>query len=147
MIRRPPRSTRTDTLFPYTTLLRSGGRLFHRSQGLRRRVAVHPNLPLGRDPGADQRKVGLPRWAAGVAAAGFPVGFEEGRKFGEGRVANKLPVLDHPGRIEGNCGALLDLWPHELVEGGGGLRSEEHTSELKSLMRISYDVFCLKTKN
>src|SRR3546814_6903108 len=121
MIRRPPRSTRTDTLFPYTTLLRSGGRLFHRSQGLRRRVAVHPNLPLGRDPGADQRKVGLPSWAAGVAAAGFPVGFEDGRKFGEGRVAKKLPVLDHPGRIEGNCGALLDLWLHGLVEGGGGL--------------------------
>src|SRR3546814_7256272 len=91
MIRRPPRSTRTDTLFPYTTLFRSRAvRGTHR--GLR-----------------DQRPV------AGRGA-------------------------DHDGRAgrgaRGRGGAVF--WPAP--------RSEEHTSELQSLMRISYAVFCLKKK-
>src|SRR3546814_3506634 len=84
MIRRPPRSTRTDTLFPYTTLFRS-------------RV----------DDGglqADRREIAI--------------------------VAGLLE---------------LDAAP-ELIEGGEAPRSEEHTSELQSLMRISYAVFCLKKK-
>src|SRR3546814_7307633 len=89
MIRRPPRSTRTDTLFPYTTLFRS-------------RFAE--NHPTGRDHGAEQ----------GDAAR------RAGRR-GAGR------------RGDGGTG-------------GGGRRSEEHTSELQSLMRISYAVFCLKKK-
>src|SRR3546814_14497973 len=72
MIRRPPRSTRTDTLFPYTTLFRSAAQQQHRTpaKALERRPQVDPGLP----------------------------------------------------------------------------RSEEHTSELQSLMRISYAVFCLKKK-
>src|SRR3546814_1119851 len=78
MIRRPPRSTRTDTLFPYTTLFRS---LF----------------------------------ALGLLSAGF---------FGVATIA--AVVLAYLKR---------------------GDRSEEHTSELQSLMRISYAVFCLKKKN
>src|SRR3546814_13655197 len=78
MIRRPPRSTRTDTLFPYTTLFRSAG-------------AGHFNH--------------LGRHVAGSA----------------------LHRCVH-------CRILL------------GMRSEEHTSELQSLMRISYAVFCLKKK-
>src|SRR3546814_8765572 len=76
MIRRPPRSTRTDTLFPYTTLFRS--------PPVRRRSAVAPRCPARR------------------------------------------------------CGRCRRT---------GRLRSEEHTSELQSLMRISYAVFCLKKKN
>src|SRR3546814_6040273 len=81
MIRRPPRSTRTDTLFPYTTLFRSGIRCreWH---------------------GATKKP----------ASAGF--------------------VVSHPERFR----------PVRVV------RSEEHTSELQSLMRISYAVFCLKKK-
>src|SRR3546814_14145903 len=77
MIRRPPRSTRTDTLFPYTTLFRS-----------RSRPAMSPTRA-----GSSRRALrpGRPRW-------------------------------------------------------NGTTRSEEHTSELQSLMRISYAVFCLKKK-
>src|SRR3546814_6503331 len=77
MIRRPPRSTRTDTLFPYTTLFRS---------------LIMP-----------------------------------------GEIA---PAHRH-------TQAALRF----IVEGSGAYRSEEHTSELQSLMRISYAVFCLKKKN
>src|SRR3546814_3449243 len=91
MIRRPPRSTRTDTLFPYTTLFRSAGDAGRRAE-LReqRRPAAH--LPARRG----QR---------GQHAGGIPQ-------------------------------------PRRLAPG----RSEEHTSELQSLMRISYAVFCLKKK-
>src|SRR3546814_4176871 len=84
MIRRPPRSTRTDTLFPYTTLFRSD-----RKSGARAAGAV-----------ADQRKSAM--------------------------------NARTDGPISGRSSAS---------------RSEEHTSELQSLMRISYAVFCLKKKN
>src|SRR3546814_3713099 len=90
MIRRPPRSTRTDTLFPYTTLFRS---LVHAAQLL---------AALARRLEADARD-----------AAHFGIGIAHG--------------------VEAFALA---------AEG----RSEEHTSELQSLMRISYAVFCLKKK-
>src|SRR3546814_1080015 len=80
MIRRPPRSTRTDTLFPYTTLFRSPVTL----EGFNRRVSI---------------------WKT--------------------KSGSEVSTLN-------NCSAL---------------RSEEHTSELQSLMRISYAVFCLKKKH
>src|SRR3546814_1929271 len=86
MIRRPPRSTRTDTLFPYTTLFRSKAR----------------------------------KAASGVRRRGAGVG-----------------VRAHRGRFE----AMI------LLKKQSEIRSEEHTSELQSLMRISYAVFCLKKKN
>src|SRR3546814_1022599 len=95
MIRRPPRSTRTDTLFPYTTLFRS----VHRHRDARPYPLVHLHQLA----------------AAGVA----------------GDVDLVVVVGDH-----------LDAGLGE-----GVLRSEEHTSELQSLMRISYAVFCLKNKN
>src|SRR3546814_11889019 len=103
MIRRPPRSTRTDTLFPYTTLFRSG-------------VALEPSAPAGwhRDELSAADAVG--HRAAVDAAAGL-----------------ELPELAAGARIERD----------ELA---GRERSEEHTSELQSLMRISYAVFCLKKK-
>src|SRR3546814_10250607 len=85
MIRRPPRSTRTDTLFPYTTLFRSP-----QPAGLRRDAVV------------------------------------DGARKGRGEVIGG-------GRRERGR--------------EGEVRSEEHTSELQSLMRISYAVFCLKKKN
>src|SRR3546814_5767153 len=64
-----------------------------------------------------------------------------------GKAANGWESLKSPGDI-----AALDKVDHLLVEGGAAtaaafLRSEEHTSELQSLMRISYAVFCLKKKN
>src|SRR3546814_8339858 len=102
MIRRPPRSTRTDTLVPYTTLFRSG--------------------PAAADPGActfradhelraraDRRRLCRPA-PSGILGSGL------GRAFAAG------------GRVSADG------------------RSEEHTSELQSLMRISYAVFCLKKK-
>src|SRR3546814_6366718 len=81
MIRRPPRSTRTDTLFPYTTLVRSRGDLF-----------------------------------------------VDGEKIED----------------NGDIATLRRI--HQLRDCPIRIRSEEHTSELKSLMRISYAVFCLKKK-
>src|SRR3546814_3103352 len=96
MIRRPPRSTRTDTLFPYTTLFRS-----RRSPGL----AV-PRRGAPRDTGARQRR------DRATPRPGPPRGGGRGLPGG----------------------------------GDGDERSEEHTSELQSLMRISYAVFCLKKK-
>src|SRR3546814_4016965 len=90
MIRRPPRSTRTDTLFPYTTLFRSGWPHVEQSHGQFRRRCV----------------------------AGRPVRRRD----------------HHRGDGELVAGASADD------------RSEEHTSELQSLMRISYAVFCLKKK-
>src|SRR3546814_4621702 len=96
MIRRPPRSTRTDTLFPYTTLFRSRRR-GRQSERVRRRVH------LERRSDADIMR-------------------------GDGR--------RDPARRSGA----------QLVADPPGKRSEEHTSELQSLMRISYAVFCLKKK-
>src|SRR3546814_2361462 len=101
MIRRPPRSTRTDTLFPYTTLFRS----VQRSRKLRLRALwfqVH-------------------KW-----------------------IGLLLAVLIVPISLTGS--ALV--W-HDWLEtlNPARARSEEHTSELQSLMRISYAVFCLKKKN
>src|SRR3546814_1952965 len=88
MIRHPPRSTRTDTLFPYTTLFRS--------------------------PGST-----LTEFSSSIC-------------------------VTMPGRMSPFCGACVNV-----LEGSSpypSKRSEEHTSELQSLMRISYAVFCLKKK-
>src|SRR3546814_1841721 len=103
MIRRPPRSTRTDTLFPYTTLFRSS--VLWRGAGTAGR---------GLAPGvnADSPSPGLPGAWRRVAV-------------------NRKPTHDL---------ARYDMAPAERD------RSEEHTSELQSLMRISYAVFCLKKK-
>src|SRR3546814_5836661 len=92
MIRRPPRSTRTDTLFPYTTLFRS------QHVGWVARSETHPALNQQKPNGRRKRR---------------PFGCFQ-RCYGSERVTHA--------------------------------RSEEHTSELQSLMRISYAVFCLKKK-
>src|SRR3546814_8219933 len=109
-IRTPPRSTRTDTLFPYTTLFRS---------------ALAAARALGaRLPGAAWRR----RRAPADRRQGIQRPAQRERSGGGGKP---------PGRGRG-------LQP---VAAGGTPRSEEHTSELQSLMRISYAVFCLKKKN
>src|SRR3546814_10299215 len=102
MIRRPPRSTRTDTLFPYTTLFRSLS-----GQGLIR-MAVDGDALHKAD-----------RWDFGIRIREVEVN-EDGSVW----------LL-----TDGKDGKLVKL-----------VRSEEHTSELQSLMRISYAVFCLKKK-
>src|SRR3546814_4458022 len=104
MIRRPPRSTRTDTLFPYTTLFRSRlmfGNLLRKLER-RREELIGSVDPVRETP--CHRLVGR-KWSAGK------------REFVRARQAD-----------------------------GARKRSEEHTSELQSLMRISYAVFCLKKK-
>src|SRR3546814_10249008 len=109
MIRLPPISTRTDTLFPYTTLFRSAE---HRRQ----RVAQ-----------ADARA----RWRTIRAAGGVADAAHRLAHAAEAGLAGKGTGLAEP----------ADVGHHQA-----GVRSEEHTSELQSLMRSSYAVFCLKKK-
>src|SRR3546814_2571012 len=97
MIRRPPRSTRTDTLFPYTTLFRSPCR----------------TVP---------DRCGFHNPVDGTGAGAAPIAPGDGyHPVGQ---SYRQPAICHQ----------------------SGMRSEEHTSELQSLMRISYAVFCLKKK-
>src|SRR3546814_7282655 len=116
MIRRPPRSTRTDTLFPYTTLFRSVGR-------------CHAGISQSSTVG------GARAGRAARARSGFS------------------SKARHPYPCAGRCHA--EGWPQRGRRDGYGVgigivqgadRSEEHTSELQSLMRISYAVFCFTKK-
>src|SRR3546814_9443446 len=127
MLRRPPRSTRTDTLFPYTTLFRSWRLLF---------------LTF----------FGKARWAASEHVQHALHGHEE-------QSGSESPAHEHDGHAiavgTGGYHPHESPW-HMLIPLGvltfGAVfagfifhdRSEEHTSDLQSLMRISYAVFCLK---
>src|SRR3546814_4426080 len=111
MIRRPPRSTRTDTLFPYTTLFRSVRGLASLEYRMIRHRCEYRVAPV-RGPGEASPLFNRYRAATGINARFTPV--PDGWGGGAG-------------------GTAFD-------------RSEEHTSELQSLMRISYAVFCLKKK-
>src|SRR3546814_8235127 len=107
MIRRPPRSTRTDTLFPYTTRFRSE---------------------------VEQREAERRRQERGLQVHGD----QQGEPVDDVAALDMGPeVHDLDDRCEHRQHDQRDLDP----------RSEEHTSELQSLMRISYAVFCLKKKN
>src|SRR3546814_1466185 len=126
MIRRPPRSTRTDTPFPYTTLFRSVVPLDH-LQGIvpRRepgRFLPRPHQPIVRKPGRD-----LP-----------PALFDQHLSVMVAR-----PPLSHPPpdwRDQHDPQQLdLDKMPRDK----DGERSAEHTSKLQSLVRISHAVFCM----
>src|SRR3546814_9344041 len=133
MIRRPPRSTRTDTLFPYTTLFRSDGQL------------VPPRDVDGKGPVTDRGIVG------GVSE-------DDDRRLQALRPVHR----HHPHDVAACLGLALDVGTaarhggqkaeqrHRFARLEGERlteqRSEEHTSELQSLMRTSYAVFCLKKK-
>src|SRR3546814_5018403 len=121
MIRRPPRSTLTDTLFPYTTLFRSVEFLLeaHVGRGLREDRAVA-------------------RLVGGCRAAGPVLARHEGRSP---RTCCRTTRQSLAGRQ-----SLGGAGRHRQQDKSQGGRSEEHTSELQSLMRISYAVFCLKKK-
>src|SRR3546814_4072507 len=106
MIRRPPRSTRTDTLFPYTTLFRSTD--YHHFAA--RCGAGGPNRSRSSDPRSPAELLGR---SESHDRADRPRQFFERLRF---------------------------------LDSQSTRRSEEHTSELQSLMRISYAVFCLKKK-
>src|SRR3546814_4112457 len=110
MIRRPPRSTRTDTLFPYTTLFRSKVKVESRMDWLRNQRVEGGFMGFAGGAGAGAQPAARPPISQTVSARFTPT------------VSPRAAV-----RIVAD-------------------RSEEHTSELQSLMRISYAVFCLKTK-
>src|SRR3546814_1147469 len=131
MRRRPPRSTRTDTRLPYTTLFRS--KQAARSTGSGRIRWIWPPLSVTPRCCAPKDRTDS---AKGSKAAPFR------RFFWESSGATHRPrILAMPTRIESNISRSAELTDVEDVH-----RSEEHTSELQSLMRISYAVFCLKQK-
>src|SRR3546814_6868575 len=141
MIRRPPRSTRTDTLFPYTTLFRS-----HRHQVVELEheadVVAAPLRQLAGAHAVDARAVDLDLAAAGRVQAADQV--EQGglaRTRGTHQ-RDEVALVD----VQVQAVQHGDLLRAALVGLGEVARSEEHTSELQSLMRISYAVFCLKKK-
>src|SRR3546814_8045779 len=125
MRRRPPRSTRTDTLFPYPTLFRS-----HR---------IGP----------------ASAWRFRVSATGRNAGVDDATttQSAPARTAPKFSALQH-GDSPRKRGQRARHGHHGIHISSDAsflnklltMRSEEHTSELQSLMRISYAVFCLKTK-
>src|SRR3546814_10914450 len=117
MIRLPPRSTRTDTLFPYTTLFRSPALTGSRKRG-----------------GATVRRA-----ARGVAKRSH----HEARTFRHPLSRGDAPQLCDAEDLSGRAHAAARVVLWWILE---TLRSEEHTSELQSLMSISYAVFCLKKK-
>src|SRR3546814_4521321 len=114
MIRRPPRSTRTDTLFPDTTLFRSHALA---RQFLAEALGQPDDARLGRRIG---RSVGIAFFAGDRGDVDDPA----------------ITAREHQRHHRAAA-----------IEQAVQVRSEEHTSELQSLMRISYAVFCLKTKN
>src|SRR3546814_2141482 len=115
MIRRPPRSTRTDTLFPYTTLFRSA------SNYLREEWTVIDDAIA-----ADMAKLDA---------------------IGPGEASVNARTLDDRTWIVAYSAAEAPATYYRYDRADGGGRSEEHTSELQSLMRISYAVFCLQKNN
>src|SRR3546814_3217182 len=123
MIRRPTRSTRTDTLFPYTTLFRSGGFGGDERGGTGR--SRHPRLH-------DRRHVAAPACPViAFASPAVPRAWTTGLR---------LVVLVAMAGLLAGCYVPSDFQADLRI------RSEEHTSELQSLMRISYAVFGLKKK-
>src|SRR3546814_6476831 len=130
MIRRPPRSTRTDTLFPYTTLFRSV-RIPHPQPSLSIEQLALPRFcsrpPLGRRL-APRVLLRSPR----------SIGID----FGE-ELAKQL-FLDSRHNLRGARKPTAQDLTSAVQRPTRTSRSEEHTSELQSLMRISYAVFCLK---
>src|SRR3546814_8710297 len=130
MIAHPPRSTRTDTLFPYTTLFRA--RCPPRS---RKPALQHP----------DRRRDELRK----DHARQCPVGGDGlGRRpchSDRGYAGTAMPAARHR-RPADAAAACLDDRARPLDAAPASGRSEEHTSELQSLMRTSYAVFCLKKK-
>src|SRR3546814_5526935 len=146
MLRLPPRSTLTDPLFPYTSLFRStpARRLFSASSSSTRRG----------------RRNGRSASCTCMTACG-PAWFEEATSADGQHSSPAFDPAPHRRRSGGQRGrqradaSAAVVGPQQLQplrhfdEGGaaGAGRSEEHTSELQSLMRISYAVFCLKKKN
>src|SRR3546814_5132200 len=136
MIRRPPRSTRTDTLFPYTTLFRSpvrGPRAGPRPAGDRARSRGRTWSPEYRFPAEISRP----------HATTYPR-FSSADSIRRRESSGDFHVAKFPTCLGKFLSVMDEIWS-VLEKIRAWCRSEEHTSELQSLMRISYAVFCLKT--
>src|SRR3546814_8340575 len=136
MIRPPPRSTRTDPLSPYTPLSRSVCRPESRVPALLRQRGTEPRQ-LGTNRAIDDHVAGSDYRAADQCRV--ERGFN--RHVAAKTPGQRLPDLLDLRVIQRSGGSHGSLH-HAILLG----RSEEHTSELQSLMRISYAVFCLKKK-
>src|SRR3546814_6210584 len=133
MTRRPPRSTRTYTLFPYTTLFRSHGGERRGDGACQRRPGPGPrHRPGGQllDPAGRREMAAVGRHAAGKTGVPDPSGH-----------AQPAVLARLVGCRDRRAGASAQPRSTSVDH-----RSEEHTSELQSLMRISYAVFCLQKK-
>src|SRR3546814_10109930 len=143
MIRRPPRSTRTDPLFPYTTLFRSSPA--HVGDG--RRAGDAGRFDAAEAAGAALRHL----WHDHLRRAAVPGAADRDR-------GERGAALDRQRRLPAPAVRVFEALLRRLARldivaspprpepARRSARSEEHTSELQSLMRISYAVFCLKKK-
>src|SRR3546814_3872644 len=132
MIRRPPRSTRTDTLFPYTTLFRSRERL-----GDLRGVVQALRDARGLDLATALRALAAP-----LPRPALRLEIDDDVQVTDPGVAEAILRLVQEALTNSARHADADV-VHVRLARDGEARSEEHTSELQSLMRISYAVFCL----
>src|SRR3546814_3412244 len=147
MIRRPPRSTRTDNLFPYTTLFRSIGsgwvdaRTWPGLSSSDDDARSDPDPLAGLD--ADRRRLAAQQFAGALALPRVR-GVAQDRSGVAGRTSRRRLEPDRSPRT------MCDGRLRRIVGLSGVMdlrsRSEEHTSELQSLVRISYAVFCLTKK-
>src|SRR3546814_5619956 len=131
IIRRPPRSTRTDTLLPFTTLFRSD---------------CFAGAGAGAVSGVDS--------ASAEGSAGIASVRTLSETLASGTEAGVTDATTSAGTGVDSVGSVLSGFEHAANTGKSAttiryrnFRSEEHTSELQSLMRISYAVFCVKKKN
>src|SRR3546814_1976560 len=146
MIRLPPRSTRTDTLFPYTTLFRSASDRLRRlpatiSRSFHERPDRSPDYERARHSGNPDDQLDRTLDALSEGGAAFlqgPASNDLGSGAYNPSLSGHLHGCAGPRRADGNGRAIRRFHCAR--------RSEEHTSELQSLLRISNAVFCLKQK-
>src|SRR3546814_6200775 len=137
MIRRPPRSNRTDTPFPYTAPFRSGNAC--------RQIAVHAATAHNQIVHRSRRRVVRQRQQLGAELTQQTATI--GNHAGKGIQALVVPTQQHVLRAaDDGIGMDVDVIALADAIEQTNTRSEEHTSELQSLMRITYAVFCLKKK-
>src|SRR3546814_3805840 len=150
MIRRPPRSTRTDTLFPYTTLFRSRfyEDVFSSNISLVtcNKLANSGKYERYRSLRECARKHGVDFFYETNVGAGLPI-----VRTLKDLMTSGDQIISIEAILSGTISYIFNNYHgdktfYEVVKTAQELRSEEHTSELQSLMRISYAVFCLKKK-